>query len=117
MIGRRAKGNKYHARKTEYDGILFDSSKEARRYAELSIMAKAGEIANLQRQVRYELIPAQKDKNGKTLERACSYVADFVYTDQEGNTVVEDTKGIRTDAYKIKRKLMLQRYGIQIHEL
>lgn len=108
---------KYHAKKTEVDGILFDSTKEARRYVELKALERAGEISNLQRQVRYELIPSQKGEDGKVIERACSYLADFVYVDADGKTVVEDTKGIRTSAYIIKRKLMLQRYGIRIQEI
>lgn len=117
LIG-RGKRNKYHARKVEYDGIVFDSAKEANRYAELSMMEKAGEIHDLQRQVRYELIPAQRDpETGKVLERACSYLADFVYTDNAGKQIVEDAKGIRTDVYKIKRKLMLQKYGIRVREI
>ena len=78
-------------------------------------MERAGEIDNLERQVKFELIPTQK-KNGKVLERACSYVADFVYN-ENGEQVVEDTKGIRTEAYKIKRKMMRWLYGIEIKEV
>ncbi len=93
----------------------------------LRAMLRAGQISNLREQVRFELIPAQygecgKDFKGKTvkvlLERACSYVADFVYYDNDsGQTVVEDTKGVRTKEYVIKRKLMLQKYGIRIKEI
>lgn len=61
------------------------------------------------------MIPTQK-KNGKVVERACSYVADFVYN-ENGEQVVEDTKGIRTEAYKIKRKMMRWLYGIEIKEV
>ena len=106
------KGNKYHAQKAGG----YASRKEYRRACELRIMQRAGIISGLREQVPYELIPAQRDANGKLLERACTYVADFVYTDEHGNTVVEDTKGVRTDVYRIKRKLMLQRYGIIISE-
>lgn len=106
------KGNKYHAQKAGG----YASRKEYRRARELRIMQRAGIISGLREQVPYELIPAQRDANGKLLERACTYVADFVYTDEHGNTVVEDTKGVRTDVYRIKRKLMLQRYGIIISE-
>ena len=70
----------------------------------------------MQRQVRYELIPVQRDEDGNVLERACYYVADFVYAGADGYTVVEDVKGIRTKAYLMKRKLMLYRYGISIQE-
>ena len=102
--------SKYHAIKTTFDGITFDSRKEAHRYYELSILQAAGEISDLQRQVTYELIPKQDG------ERACNYKADFVYQ-ENGKTVVEDVKGVRTDAYKIKRKLMLWVYGIKIREI
>jgi hypothetical protein len=106
---------KYHAEKTELDGIVFDSKKEAQRYAELKLLERSGAIHNLQRQVRYELIPAQK-KDGKTVERACHYIADFVYT-ENGKTVVEDVKGFRTKEYVLKRKLMLQVHGIEVREV
>ena len=104
--------NKYHASKTEIDGIRFDSRKEAARYSELKLLERAGEIRDLQLQVPFELIPKQEG------ERACTYVADFVYhmTDT-GKMVVEDAKGMRTDVYKIKRKLMLWRHGIRISEV
>ena len=106
---------KYHAKKTELDGITFDSRKEADRYAELKLLERSGAIHNLRRQVRYELIPAQK-KDGKTVERACHYIADFVYEDN-GKTVVEDVKGYRTKEYVLKRKLMLQVHGIEVREV
>ena len=109
--------NKYGNRKTEADGMLFDSQKEARRYQELRFLTRAGLISDLQLQVPFELIPAQK-KNGKVIERACKYVADFVYYDKQiEETVVEDAKGCRTDVYKIKKKLMLQKYGIVVKEV
>ncbi len=102
--------SKYHAVKTSFNGIVFDSKKEAHRYYELSILQAAGEISDLQRQVTYELIPKQDG------ERPCTYKADFVYQ-ENGKTVVEDVKGVRTDAYKIKRKLMLWVHGIKIREI
>lgn len=79
-------------------------------------MQRAGLISNLREQVSYELIPAHHGADGKVLERACYYIADFVYTDKDGKTVVEDTKGMRTDVYRIKRKLMLHVHGIRISE-
>lgn len=104
--------NKYHASKTEIDGIRFDSRKEAARYSELKLLERAGEIRDLQLQVPFELIPKQEG------ERACTYVADFVYhIAGTGELVVEDAKGMRTDVYKIKRKLMLWRHGIKISEV
>lgn len=107
--------SKYYNQKITVDGITLDSRKEYRRFRELCLMERAGEIDNLERQVKFELIPTQK-KNGKVLERACSYVADFVYN-ENGEQVVEDTKGIRTEAYKIKRKMMRWLYGIEIKEV
>lgn len=109
--------SKYGSRKVEVDGILFDSRKEARRYAELRLMERAGEISMLERQVPFQLIPAQRDGNGKVIERAVSYIADFVYINRNGKRIVEDVKGFRTEVYKIKKKLMLQIYGVRIQEV
>ena len=121
--------NKYQAIKTKVNGIEFDSRKEARRYQELLLLERAGVIHNLQMQVKYELIPAQyevyerigakgqKLKDGKRLlEKECSYIADFVY-EENGKKVVEDTKGVKTKDYIIKRKLMLWIHGIRIREV
>lgn len=108
---------KYGNRKTEVNGILFDSMLEARRYAELRVLQRAGEIEDLQLQVPFELIPTQKDAKGRLIERAVKYVADFVYKDKSGEVIVEDTKGMKTPDYVIKRKLMLWRHGIKIVEI
>lgn len=120
------KTTKYRSKKVTIDGICFDSKKEANRFCELRMLEKAGEIHNLQRQVKYVLIPAQREpdtigarggvKKGKLIERECSYMADFVY-EENGETVVEDTKGFRTTEYIIKRKLMLKVHGIRIREI
>ena len=107
--------SKYGNRKVIHDGIEFDSVKEAHRYCELKLMQRAGVISDLRLQVKYELIPTQRI-DGKVVEKATNYVADFVYQ-QEGQTVVEDTKGFRTDKYIMKRKLLLYRYGIRIKEV
>lgn len=119
-------GKKYGNRKIEADGEIFDSKKEYRRWKELILLLKAGEISKLQRQVKYVLIPAQREPDirgprggirpGKLIEREVAYIADFVYTDNAGQTVVEDCKGMRTKEYIIKRKLMLHEYGIRIKE-
>ena len=110
---------KYGNQKTEVDGISFDSRHEANRYIELRYMERAHLIKNLQLQRPFVLLGTQKDTDGKVLERPVKYIADFVYTDQDGKTVVEDAKSeaTRTDVYKIKRKLMLAIYGIQIKEV
>lgn len=123
--------NKYRNKKVTIDGITFDSLKEARRYEQLKMREKAGEIGLLKTQVKYVLIPEQREwtneiytkgrnkgkfKKGKIIERECSYIADFVYL-ENGKLVVEDTKGFRTKDYIIKRKLMLERHGIIIKEV
>ena len=109
--------NKYHAKKVEHEGIVFDSRREFRRYVELRLMCNAGMISDLRLQVKYNLIPGQKDARGKTLERPVDYIADFVYKDAAGNTIVEDAKGKKTKDYIIKRKLMLYVYGIRVQEV
>lgn len=118
---------KYKNQKVTYMGIEFASLLEANRYGELVLMQRAGEITDLKRQVEYELIPSQREpdtvgprggiKKGKVIERAVYYIADFVYRDKEGNTVVEDTKGVKTPDYTIKRKLMLYIHKIRIKEV
>lgn len=117
---------KYRSRKVTVDGMTFDSKKEYKRFCELSLLEMAGAITDLQRQVEFVLIPAQREpdtvgvrggiKNGRTIEQKVSYFADFVYW-QDGQQIVEDTKGFRTTDYIIKRKLMLYVHGIRIHEV
>ena len=116
---------KYNNRKVLVDGITFDSKKEANRWAELKLLERTGKIKNLQRQVKFVLIPSQKEiivdgfkkMEGKVIERECSYLADFTYTLPNGEKVVEDAKGYRTADYKMKRKLMLYVHGIKIKEV
>lgn len=108
-------GNKYGARKTAVGGVVFDSKREAIRWRELQLMERAGVISGLKRQVPFELIPNVKTRTGKTV-RGVKYVADFVYRDQHGRQVIEDAKGMKTDVYKLKAKLMLWLYGIEIQE-
>jgi len=107
------------------------SNKETRRAQYLQTLQAAGLISNLREQVDYELIPAQyapawegqyaPPAEGmikvKLLERACSYRADFVYNDERGVLHVEDAKGMRTDVYKVKKKLMLWFHKIRIEEV
>ena len=115
--GCRMRNSKYGNRKTMVHGIAFDSRREARRYVELSLLQRAGEIRDLKLQEKFELIPAVKDETGKVVERAAYYIADFVYTDKNGQQVVEDAKGARTREYILKRKLMRWRHGISIVEV
>lgn len=107
---------KYGSQKIKADGMIFDSRKEYKRYQELRLLEKAGAIRELKRQVKFMLIPSQRDeKTGKVIERACSYTADFTYL-QGSELVVEDTKGYRTKDYILKRKMMLYFCGIRIKE-
>lgn len=110
------KKNKYNNTKVEYKGIKFDSIKEMKHYQLLEYLQKIGEIKELKLQVPYELIPKYKINN-KTV-RKCVYVADFVYYDTKDNKVhVIDTKGFRTDTYKLKKKLFEYKYKIEIEEV
>lgn len=124
--------SKYHNNITvTSDGIKHASQKEASRWCELKLLERAGKISDLQRQVEFELIPTQwvtydkYSRDGELLgegfrvaERRCVYIADFVYIDNEtGQKVVEDTKGVRTKEYVIKRKLMLYIHHIRINEV
>lgn len=123
------KGNKYGNKRVFRHGQWFDSEHEADRFFELSMMQRAGLISDLRTQVPFELIPTQREpdiigvrggiKKGKCIEKSCVYYADFVYVDKNGEQIVEDAKSpaTRTEAYKIKKKLMLYRHGIRITEV
>lgn len=105
---KQAKPSKYRNVKTTVDGITFDSAKEARRWNELRMLEKAGTITGLRRQVRFDL-----EANGRLI---CVYVCDFLYH-HGGKEVVEDVKGVRTDVYRLKKKMMLACYGIDVQEV
>lgn len=120
--------SKYHSKKITWDGETFDSIKEYNRWKELKLLERAGEITGLKRQVKIKLLPTQREfsgevgkngkfKKGKLLEREVSYIADFVYSNKIGATVVEDVKGFRTKEYILKRKMMLYFHGIRIKEV
>lgn len=107
MIRRRAK---YAAVPTIVDGIRFASQREARRYRELTILARAGVIRDLERQPEYPLVV-----NGVRVAR---YLADFRYVEtSDGRSVVEDVKGVRTPVYTLKKKLVAALYGVAIVEV
>ena len=99
---------KYGNKVTEVPGKKFDSKKEAAFFLQLQ---QDPTVKSIRTQVKYELIPKQQG------ERACSYVADFVVEYHDGRTVVYDVKGMKTDVYRIKRKLMLWVHGITIQEV
>lgn len=94
---------------TTSDGITHDSIREANRWCELKLLERAGKISDLQRQVKFELLPKQDG------ERAVYYIADFVYV-ENGREVVEDAKGFRTKEYKLKKRMLLYFKGIKIKE-
>ena len=115
--------SKYKNKKVTVDGIEFDSKREANRYAELKQLEESGAISHLQRQVKYELIPSQRI-DGKVVERAVHYIADFVYHELASNeVVVEDVKGYRNPSssgyakFVLKRKLMLYIHNIRVREI
>lgn len=101
------KMSKYKAKKCIIDGIKFDSMKEGRRYSQLKILEKAGQIQNLELQPKYDLMV-----NGS---KVGFYKADFRYT-ENGKQVVEDVKGMKTPIYNLKKKLIKAIYGIDIFE-
>ena len=116
----------YILSKVKINGIVFDSKKEAMRYLYLFSLQRKGIIKDLELQKPFVLIPTQREpeirlKNGKTrqgrvIEREIRYIADFTYT-HGTETIVEDTKGIHTKDYILKRKMMLYFYGIKIKEI
>lgn len=124
--------SKYHSRKVTVDGITFDSVKEANRYKELKLLERAGQVHDLRLQVKFKLIPSQRElslettatgkpKKGKLLEKEASYIADFVYKNKYGIQVVEDVKGYKKgpayELFVLKRKLMLWNHGIRVKEV
>lgn len=125
------KKTKYGNTKRQRDGLTFDSKKEYYRYCELKMLLQKGEISNLRTQVKFTLVPTQRETDvigkrggvvkGKVIEREVAYYADFVYTDKNGHTIVEDVKGYRGGGaytvFTMKRKLMLYVFGIKVREL
>lgn len=120
--------NKYKNKKTEVDGIVFDSRKEALYYKKFSQMQKDGEISNLRLQVPFELLPAiwedrpvplkSKVKSVRVLvQRNVVYIADFVYDTPEEKDYVVDVKGKKTHEYILKKKMMRALKGITVHEV
>jgi hypothetical protein len=113
---RQKRGQKYGNSKVVDGDVTFDSKAEHKRWQYLSLLVRGGEITDLLRQVPFELIPAQVSPSGKK-QRPTVYLADFTYTEKSGRKVVEDVKGAVTPEYRLKRKLMLWRHGIEIQEV
>lgn len=128
-ILRMRRPSKYHNKKVEVDGMLFDSQREASVYKGLKIRQDLGEIFEIRRQVVFVLLPPQlevqeyHDKKGRprqrtrVAEKAVKYIADFVVIYANGDQEVIDAKGMRTAVYKIKKKLMRYVHGIKITEI
>ena len=108
------KQNKYKNKKVLYNGIKFDSQKERNYYIKLKLLEDKGKIKGLKLQVKFELQP--KFQFGNKNIQAISYIADFTYYDEENKLHIVDTKGVRTDVYKIKKKMMQYR-GLEIEEV
>jgi hypothetical protein len=107
--------NKYRNVKCECDGFKFDSIAERSRYIYLKKCQELEEISGLELQKSFELIPAQTLSTGKKIQKTC-YLADFYYL-KDLEPVVEDVKGVLTDVYRLKKKLMLYVHGIEISEI
>ena len=105
--------NKYHANRVKWKGLNFDSVHELERWIILQDEEKRGLITDLHRQTPFEIVPAQVYKGKKI--RPAIYIADFTYI-RDGQQIVEDAKGVRTEVYKLKKKLVYQLYGIMIQE-
>ncbi len=106
-VKKNSKKSKYGSKKTVVDGIVFDSSLEAKRYSQLKLWERAKIITNLRLQVPYDLIV-----NGIMIAK---YIADFVY-EKDGVEVTEDSKGFLTTEYRLKKKLMKAIHNIDIFE-
>lgn len=112
-----AYGNKYHNTKVIYNGIKFDSKKEMQRYKDLELLESTDYICNLELQKKFLLQDGYTNAKGKKI-RPIYYIADFYYYDYIDNKwVVEDTKGVRTEVYKLKKKLFEYKYNLTIDEL
>lgn len=110
------KYNKYRNKKVYVDNIKFDSKKESEEYLKLKYLQKIGEIKELKLQVPYELIPKYKINN--KIVRKCVYVADFTYiTTKDDKLHIVDTKGFKTDVYRLKKKLFEYKYGVEVEEV
>lgn len=109
------KQSKYKNKKVVIDGIKFDSKKEANRYLELKLMEDTDYIKDLELQKKFELIP-KYEINGRKV-RAMNYICDFYYYDiLKDKYIVEDVKGMKTQVYKLKKKMFEYKYKIEIIE-
>lgn len=117
QISEAKKGSKYHNEKAVVNGIRFDSRKEANRYIALMSELASGAISDLKLQPQFTIQESYKTAEGKRVQ-AIRYVADFSYT-RDGAFIVEDVKSeaTKTRVYGIKKKLVLERFGVEITEI
>jgi dsDNA-binding SOS-regulon protein len=112
----KTRRHKYGAQRTEVDGVKFSSKAEARRYQELRMLEKAGEVKELELQPKFPLYAPSRSW-GKH-ELVSTYVADFRYRKgPKGILVIEDVKGCITPLYRLKRKWFRAQYGLEITEV
>jgi hypothetical protein len=104
---------KYGNKKTEVDGLVFDSKREAARWCELSLLQRFGHITELRRQCTYELAPSVKFEGSKRAQPALRLIVDFEYRER-GRLVLEDVKGMVTTAFTIKRHLLKASLGLDV---
>lgn len=115
--GKLCNNSKYHNKKVIYKGIKFDSKKEMQRYKELELLESTDYICNLELQKKFLIQEGYTNAKGKKI-RPIYYIADFYYFDLlKDKWVVEDTKGVRTEVYKLKKKLFEYKYNLTIDEL
>jgi hypothetical protein len=111
--------SKYHNRKTEVDGIVFDSQKEALYYQELKLLQRAGEVVNIELQPKFELIPPYVNDAGNKI-RATYYRADFKVEYKDGHIEIIDIKpsaSFKTKEYRLKKKMFEYKYSMVIKEV
>lgn len=107
--------SKYHSIKTEVDGIIFDSRKEAKRYGELKILKRSMRIIGFDLQPEFPYnVTFSANGNEYTVKR--KYIADFLVYHNDGREEIEDVKGVRTAEYKRKKKIIEKLYRIKIIE-
>jgi len=115
---RARKGHKFGAVRTEVDGVKFASKAEARRYAELKMLEKAGKIRGLVLQPKYPLYAyCARESHGWEPRVIGNYIADFSYLDKQGNQIIEDVKGMKTPMYRWKKRHFEIQQGITITEI
>ena len=109
ILGKESQKSKYRSTKVQINGHTFDSVKEGNRYLELRLLEQAGEIEDLELQPEFVLQEGFIDRT-RLCHRPIIYRADFQYREKNGGVVVEDVKGMKTEVYRLKKKMLLKRY-------